>query len=187
MKIEYDKALKGYDDDQRRVPFSSNSKTKRKYTCHSHFPPTIPTQDSQDGLPTNPEFFPGGTQPSDLSPPPESVPEIPEFEEPLEPPASGEPPVAGVSGYVPENAIPTLPPKQLSPSAVDKRLRRIMTPTSSGAVKGPQELIDQWKDLSTRPQVMSMFEKAGYDPDRGWMKLNIVFACLAQDSVGNLS
>jgi len=119
-------------------------------------------------LPTNPEFFPGGTQPSDLSPPPESQPEVPlaasqdlaETEAPVAP-------VTGLLGYVPQTTMPILPPKQLSPSAVDKRLRRIMTPTSSGSLKVPQELIDQWKDLTTRPQVMSMFEKAGYDPDWG--------------------
>ena len=62
------------------------------------------------------------------------------------------------------------PPEQLSPSAIDKRLRRIMTPRASGALKVPQEVVDQWKDLSSRHKVTSMFEKVGYDPDRGFQK-----------------
>ena len=57
------------------------------------------------------------------------------------------------------------PPQQLTPAAIDKRLRRVMTPKSSGALKVPQEVIDQWKDPASRHQVTSMFEKDGYDPD----------------------
>ena len=57
------------------------------------------------------------------------------------------------------------PPKQLSYSAVDKRLRRIMTPRANGDLKVPQQVVDQWKNKNTRPKVMSMFEKSGYQPD----------------------
>ena len=60
------------------------------------------------------------------------------------------------------------PEKQLTPSAVDKRLRRIMTPTVRGSYKVPESVIEQWKDLQTRCQVMSMFEKCGYSPDWCW-------------------
>lgn len=128
-------------------------------------------------------FHIGGTQPEDLSParepddPPTGTPTPSDI-----PPAQAEPEIGGYGagtsldqggevevpedgGYRPGEGSTPVPPKQLSPSAVDKRLRRIMTPTSSGALKVPQELIDQWKDLSTRGNVMSMFEKAGYDPD----------------------
>ena len=72
-----------------------------------------------------------------------------------------------------ESAQPhDLPPeKQLSPGAVDRRLRRIMTPRVTGEYKVPKAVVDQWKDKSTRSRVMSMFEKSGYSPDRvyGWV------------------
>lgn len=63
------------------------------------------------------------------------------------------------------------PPKQLSASAIDKRLRRLMTPRASGTFKVPQEVVDQWRDVATREKVMSMFEKCGYDPDPGFQKI----------------
>ena len=64
-----------------------------------------------------------------------------------------------------------LPPvEQLSWGAVDRRLRRIMTPRVTGEYKVPKAVVDQWKDKTSRPKVMSMFEKAGYSPDRGlWL------------------
>lgn len=58
------------------------------------------------------------------------------------------------------------PPPQLSPSAIDKRLRRVMTPRACGTLKVPQEVVDQWRDPGTRPKVFAMFEKVGYDSDR---------------------
>ena len=58
------------------------------------------------------------------------------------------------------------PPDQLSWGAVDRRLRRIMTPRVTGEFKVPKAVVDQWNDKTTRPRVMSMFEKAGYSPDR---------------------
>lgn len=128
-------------------------------------------------------FHIGGTQPEDLSParepddPPKMTPTT--RETPLA--SQAEPKFAGNfgdgvqedPGYCPGEESAVVPPKELSQSAVDKRLRRIMTPTSSGALKVPQELVDQWKDLATRGQVMSMFEKAGYDPDWVGGKWNV--------------
>ena len=58
------------------------------------------------------------------------------------------------------------PPDQLSWGAVDRRLRRIMTPRVTGEFQVPKAVVDQWNDKTTRPRVMSMFEKAGYSPDR---------------------
>lgn len=57
------------------------------------------------------------------------------------------------------------PPEQLSYGAVDKRLRRIMTPRANGDFKVPQQVVEQWKNKNTRPKVMSLFEKSGYQPD----------------------
>ena len=67
-----------------------------------------------------------------------------------------------------ETPYPTQPPKeQLSPGAVDRRLRRIMTPRASGELKVPQDMVDQWKNKGSRHKVQSLFEKAGYNPDWG--------------------
>lgn len=55
------------------------------------------------------------------------------------------------------------PPKQLSRAAVDKRLRRTMQPRADGTFLVPECVREKWKDLGTRSEVMSMFEKAGYD------------------------
>ena len=60
---------------------------------------------------------------------------------------------------------PEEPPEKLSQGAIDKRLRRIMTPRSSGDLKVPQEVVDQWKDKDERWKVRAAFEKAGYKPD----------------------
>ena len=59
------------------------------------------------------------------------------------------------------------PPQKLSPGAVDKRLRRVMTPKVDGSYKVPQQVIDEWKDLDTRDRVRALFEKTAYCPDRG--------------------
>jgi len=62
---------------------------------------------------------------------------------------------------------PTPPPKQLSASAIDKRLRRVLTPRANGTYLVPQEVIDAWNDKYDRDSVKSMFEKSGYCPVRG--------------------
>ena len=135
-------------------------------------------------------FYIGGTQPeapddhpnsqvpsletplaeTPLPEPEASQPRPEEAETPVIPSADDESSVGsdlepvGGPGYLPGKKHEE-PPEQPPKSAVDKRLRRIMTPTASGGTKVPQEWIDMWKDLSTRHKVMSMFEKAGYDPD----------------------
>lgn len=57
------------------------------------------------------------------------------------------------------------PPEQLSKSAVDKRLRRVMQPRADGSLLVPQELKAQWKDPLTRDTVLALFEKCAYKPD----------------------
>lgn len=56
------------------------------------------------------------------------------------------------------------PPTQLSQSAVNQRLRRIMRPRADGSFLVPECVREKWKDLETRDEVMALFEKAAYDP-----------------------
>lgn len=41
-----------------------------------------------------------------------------------------------------------------------------MTPNVKGVCKVPDEVRQQWEDLSTREMICSLFEKCGNDPDR---------------------
>ena len=56
------------------------------------------------------------------------------------------------------------PPTQLSQSAVNHRLRRIMKPRADGSFLVPECVREKWKNLETRGEVMAMFEKAAYEP-----------------------
>ncbi|CAL1138554.1 unnamed protein product [Cladocopium goreaui] len=51
------------------------------------------------------------------------------------------------------------PPEELSRKAVENRLRRVMKPRADGSLLIPPEIVAQYKDLSTRDQVMALFEK----------------------------
>ena len=68
---------------------------------------------------------------------------------------------------VEEPAVPPtmVPPVELSKSALDKRLRRVMKPRANGVCRVPEEIRSQWEDLTTRDMICSLFEKCGYDPD----------------------
>jgi len=68
----------------------------------------------------------------------------------------------------PEDA--PVPPPEISQSAIDKRLRRLMAPNSKGESKLPTEIREQWADKYGREKVLALFEKAGYDPDRASKK-----------------
>ena len=68
---------------------------------------------------------------------------------------------------------PPVPPPELSFSAVDKRLRRLMIPTARGEYKIPEEVRAQWEDKTTRESVMSLFEKCAYSPD--WFAKTMVY------------
>ena len=74
----------------------------------------------------------------------------------------------------PPHELP-VPPPELSWSAVDKRLRRLMNPTARGEFKIPEEVRNQWLDKSTRESVMSLFEKCAYSPDWFEKKTCIIF------------
>ena len=108
------------------------------------------------------------------------LPETMEQGTPLEPGTPMETPIPptqpdkedGEQGHHDGESSELPPSQQLSYSAVDKRLRRIMTPRANGDLKVPQQVIDQWKNKNTRPDVMSLFEKSGYQPD--WVRVGSV-------------
>lgn len=59
----------------------------------------------------------------------------------------------------PEDA--PVPPPEISQSAIDKRLRRLMAPNSKGESKLPTEIREQWADKYGREKVLALFEKPG--------------------------
>lgn len=63
-----------------------------------------------------------------------------------------------------------LPPMELSKSAIDKRMRRVMAPRADGSYLVPQEIRDQYRDPLERDSVRAMFEKCGYEPV-GFLKM----------------
>ena len=70
-------------------------------------------------------------------------------------------------GRIPEGYedAPT-PPAKLSTGAIDRRLRRIVTPKSNGDFKVPDEIVRQFKgDKEERDKLFAAFEKVGYRPD----------------------
>ena len=58
-------------------------------------------------------------------------------------------------------------PTMLTQAAANARLRRVCTPNSKGEYKVPQQVVDQFKDLAKRLDLMKIFEKVGHNPDRG--------------------
>ena len=85
-------------------------------------------------------------------------------------------PPAAAAPFVSTDAIPLLgdkkapePPKNepsLSPSAIDKRMRRVMTPRSDGSLKVPQKFVDEWKKKGTaRKSLEKILASVGYDTD----------------------
>ena len=63
------------------------------------------------------------------------------------------------------------PPQPLSKGAVDKRLRRIVAPRVDGSYIVPDEIVQKFRDRSTRKEVELLFEKSGYHPE-SWQILN---------------
>ena len=79
-------------------------------------------------------------------------------------------------GLLEEEAVPS-PPKKLSEAAIKAKLRRIFTPRANGSYLVPEDVLEQYKAPNTRPKVLSLFEKVGYNRDRGWgMQLAMVWA-----------
>ena len=77
----------------------------------------------------------------------------------------------------PESFIPSLddenapkPPPQecsLSPSAIDKRMRRVFTPRANGSFKVPERFVNQWRanKPGSRKSLEKILASCGYCPD----------------------
>ena len=85
------------------------------------------------------------------------------------PAASGTGEVGGdAKEEVPEVPTPMEePPPKQNEKAMKKRLYRIMKPRANGTKKVPQGIIDEYNDSFSRWKVFQLFEKTGYNPDRG--------------------
>ena len=70
----------------------------------------------------------------------------------------------------------SLPPPVLSQSAIEGRLRRIFKPRKDGTFLVDQSWVKQFNEKDNRDQLYSMFEKVGYNPDRG-AKLELELFC----------
>ena len=58
------------------------------------------------------------------------------------------------------------PPPKLSQGAINKRLYRICQPRADGSFKVPREVVEDYRDLGKRDNVVALFEKVGYNVDR---------------------
>ena len=88
------------------------------------------------------------------------------------PEMSSLPPASGTAGGkmadppAQATAVKASPAPPPSAGAIDRRIRRLLAPTTSGASRVSEDIRKQFEDKSTRPQVIKMFENCGYDPDR---------------------
>ena len=60
----------------------------------------------------------------------------------------------------------SFPPQQLSEGAIDKRLRRVMSPRANGEHLVSGEFVKLWQDrVNGRDKIRALFEKAAYCPE----------------------
>lgn len=86
----------------------------------------------------------------------------PEHDDPEEPePTAGDGEVLDVDEDAAADEVVEVPPQQLTPGAVRKRLARILTPKANGDFKVPKQVIDDFAG-DEKDKLMAMFEKAGY-------------------------
>ena len=90
---------------------------------------------------------------------------------PSPPKLAEEPPSAAQQPKGPITIWQHQQPATLSTAAIDRRLRRCMAPTISGAYKVSEKIREQWENLGTRPQVLKMFAQCGFDSD--WVNKNL--------------
>ena len=66
-----------------------------------------------------------------------------------------------------EQAVPPSvpPPAKLTRSAIRKRLWRVCQPKANGKLKVPKEVVEEYRDESSRQRVEMLFEKSGYQRD----------------------
>ncbi|OLP99163.1 hypothetical protein AK812_SmicGene18309 [Symbiodinium microadriaticum] len=74
------------------------------------------------------------------------------------------------------------PPPQLSKGAVDKRLRRVMTPRVDGSYQVPEAVVLKWKNSDTKKDVELLFEKAAYDPASFIRKVRKIYQKIDEES-----
>ena len=76
-------------------------------------------------------------------------------------PAARVPHLSDNNAPAPEKSQPSL-----SPGAIDKRLRRVMTPRTNGTFKVPEKFVQQWrKGGAQRKTLESILASCGYDVD----------------------
>ena len=75
----------------------------------------------------------------------------------------GQPPLLVIPDYSPDSC-PTPPqlPTDLSKGAIYKRMYRVFQPRADGTYLVPEEVVKEWKNLRTRPNVEKQFEKCGW-------------------------
>ena len=60
---------------------------------------------------------------------------------------------------------PEEPPISISDKAVESRMRRLMARRADGSTLVPEEVIKDWHNLDTRPNLKALFERTGYNKD----------------------
>ena len=85
--------------------------------------------------------------------------------------------VFAVAEYQP-TSVPEPPqePEDLSEGAIYKRMWRMFRPRADGSYLVPEEIISEWKNKSTRDNVVREFEKCGWKPEAGLDLQPCVFA-----------
>ena len=86
------------------------------------------------------------------------------------PPAEAPKPGPAKGNQTPQSPVVTpeqVPGECLSREAINKRLQRIFKPRADGSFLVSEEFIKKWQNKgSDRDQLLVMFEKCDYDPDR---------------------
>ena len=101
-------------------------------------------------------------------------------------PAAEKPPVS----HEPNDEVLREPPKKLTQAAISRRMYRIMQPKSNGEYKVSEECLATYKNMETRPKLLAVFEKVGYNADRFSEKTIMLthasVACSSQDPTAGL-
>ena len=65
------------------------------------------------------------------------------------------------SGPLPDHMLP----ERISEGAIYKRLNRLMAPRADGSYLLPPEMVQEYQNKATRPNVLNAFERVGYNPE----------------------
>ena len=127
---------------------------------HQQAQPTVPASIARRSKNANPSKLPTGQGSLTAQGDHPSPPKLAE-----EPPSAAQQPKGPITVWQHQQ------PATLSTAAIDRRLRRCMAPTISGAYKVSDKIREQWENLGTRPQVLKMFAQCGFDSD--WVNKNL--------------